>query len=343
MKKNILFGILLLSVSWLLMGFDSSETAESVLEKSEEAMQGVQDLSAGLDLDLDADFEIGDGTITSDISLLLNAEFTMDMTLDPFALRLEGTYDFSALGTGEPGLVRIYVVPDGEDMMIYLYYQEDTSEDADDSSGTWFYSKDDTTNWTGGILTDGTLTTGSSGGNALGYTLTPEAVEYNGCECYELSTTLDASTLTDLLDIEDNETVSLVLSFLDGIRLTLDYYVDTATCQPAGFHMDLDDSDLTSLNALLQTFLSGFDSEDAETSAALILNKSSLDLPITCGDVNPISVPQEALDAVESGEAEYLDDSDDAENETEDAIDEDIEELIEDYTGEEGGDTAEAA
>ncbi len=301
MKKNLLIGILVIGVSVLLCGFDSSESAESVLEQSGEAALESSDISVDLDLNCDIAFEIGDGTITSEIDLLLGADLAIDLILDPLAVRIDGSYQISALGSDSLGRIALYAVPvEGEDMTVYIY----TGEEEDDFSGNWYYSTD-TAQEAADLFSAETSDSGT-GLSDLGFVLAPEAAEYHDTECYLLSTSLGTSMLEELTG-EDGD-AAFVISLLDGICLKIDYYIDTETYLPAGFHLDLNDSDLTSLNSFLQSLLSQFDSEDAETSAALLLNDVSLDLTFSYGTVDSITVPQEALDAVASGQAELLDD-----------------------------------
>ncbi len=330
MRKSILIGSLLLGASAMLVGFDSSETAESVLEKSAEAVQDASDLSIGFDLNFDADFEIGDGTITSDLSFLLGADFTIDLTRDPYALRLDGSYELSALGTGQPGSLTLYAVPDEAGGMIAYIYVADDTEEEEAPSGTWYYSKDAAADLTDLFPEDSFSSDTDNAVTNPGFTLSPEAVRYSGSECYLLSMSMDETMLSDLIGEDPDAAAAMILPLLDGIVLNIDYYVDTATYQPAGITLDLNDSDLSALNALLESLLSAYDSEDAETSAAIILNDVSLDLPFSFGPVDPITVPQEALDAVANGTAVSLDE--DAEEESE-----------EDFRYEEDGDFPEAA
>ena len=83
------------------------------------------------------------------------------------------------------------------------------------------------------------------------------------------------------------------------------YCIDTATYLPVSAHIDLNDTDTTPLDQYIGMALGSM----AEGSTmSLTLNDLSMDMTMNYGAANDITVPQEALDAVASGEAVNTDD-----------------------------------
>jgi hypothetical protein len=157
----------------------------------------------------------------------------------------------------------------------------------------------------------------------ISFELAPEAADVDGTECYLLSTTLDASSLETLLDKsaeltgeELPEEFSTYLALLDGLKLDMDYYVDTTTYLPVKMHMDMNDSDLSIINQLITAQFANFTSDEATSSTAeLVLNDLSIDAVYTYGDVAEIVVPDEALAAeAENGTTSLSDLADEVED-----------------------------
>ena len=99
-----------------------------------------------------------------------------------------------------------------------------------------------------------------------------------------------------------NDDVNTVLSLMTGLKLNIAYYVDTTTYLPVKVHMDMNDSDLTMINTLVNAYLGSAESEDAPASTAeLILNDVSIDMMTSYNTGVEITVPQEALDAEAAG------------------------------------------
>ena len=95
-------------------------------------------------------------------------------------------------------------------------------------------------------------------------------------------------------DLSSNTDVATALAYLDGISLKVQYYIDTTTYLPVSMHMDLNDSDLTNLNAV---FAGALASSDDSSTAEIVLNDASIDVTCAYGDAVDITVPDEALQA----------------------------------------------
>ncbi|MCD7884603.1 MAG: hypothetical protein LUI87_12990 [Lachnospiraceae bacterium] len=327
MKKKLVLGILGLGAASLLCGFDSAETAESVMEKMQENAASAENMTSEFDMNFDVSVAIGDGSTTTTIQALVTADLDIAATLDPLATSVTGTFGISTLGTDETIAMQVYMVTEDDDLNAYIY-TEDSSYD-EEGAGTWQYgsASDLGIDFDLDSLLDMSSSYDYSDLTEWGITfdLASEAADYNGTECYLLSTVIDSANITTILDKAeelageelteeaglDDETMDMILELLDGLQIKIEYYVDTATYLPAGMHIDLNDTDMTAINTFATEMLSAyFDSEDSDTTTTIeiILNDTSMDYSVSYEDAVEITVPQEAYDAIASGEAENLGD-----------------------------------
>ncbi|MCD8105287.1 MAG: hypothetical protein LUF35_09885 [Lachnospiraceae bacterium] len=327
MKRKLVFGFLALSAASMLCGFDSTETAESVLEKMSESTASIESMSSELDMNFDIFVAIGDGSTTTTIQVLMTTDLDIAATLDPLATKIEGTVGLSALGTEETISMKVYTLTEGDDLNTYIY-TEDSSYD-EEGEGTWQYGSASDLDLD--IDIESLLDTSSSINYSdmeewgVVFELSPEAADYDGAECYLLSAVVDSSSLLTMIDKAeelagaefsdemelDDETMDLIYEMMDGLNIRIEYYVDSTTFLPVGVHIDLNDTDLSAINDYASELLASyFDDEDSDTTTTIeiILNDTSIDYSISYEDVGEITVPQEALDAIASGEAQSLDD-----------------------------------
>lgn len=314
MKKRLLLGVMALGAASMLCGFDSAETAESLEQKMQEANISFGGFTASIDANLDAAVNVSDGTTNSSIPVTGSLSMNADYALEPFAAKANATINFSALT--ESGAVdeEMYMVTDESGALKVYANVKETADDA----GEWAAFNIDNLNMEE-LLENAMNASGSFNSlSDLGLTLelAPEAADVNGTECYLLSTTIDSLAMTKILAASSEMTgqeipaeVSSVLALLDGLKLNLEYYVDTATYQIVKMHMDMNDSDLSIINQLITAYVSGLASEEAPASTVeLVLNDASIDALCSFGDAPAITVPQEALDAEASGGAASLED-----------------------------------
>ncbi|MCC8046020.1 MAG: hypothetical protein LIP12_11045 [Clostridiales bacterium] len=359
MKRKLFFGILVLGAASMLCGFDSAQTAESVMEKMQENTASMENMTSEFDMNFDVSVAIGDGSTTTTIQALATADLDIAATLDPLATSVTGTFGVSALGTAENIAMQVYMVTEGDDLSAYIYTEDSSYQEA--GEGDWQYG---TAEDLGVDLDLDSLLEMSSSYDyddmtewGLTFELSPEAADYNGTECYLLSMVIDSSNFTTILDKAeeltgedlaedagvDDETMEMVLELLDGLKIKVEYYVDTATYLPVGMHIDLNDTDMTSINAFVSELIGAyFDSEDSDstTTIEIILNDASMDYSLSYDDAVEITVPQEALDAVASGEAENLGDLD--EYDYDEDYDDDYDYDYDDADEDPGADTASA-
>ncbi|MCC8067589.1 MAG: hypothetical protein LIO94_10910 [Clostridiales bacterium] len=322
MKKKLILGLLALSTASMLCGFDSAETAESILDKATEASSSVDGIDAGTTLNCDLAVNIGDGTTTSSIAVLVTADLDVQATLDPLATMVDGSMSISTFGQSEDLILKMYMVT-GEDDSVEAYtYTEDSSSDAE-GEGSWEYTSESGIDIQSLMDLSSTIDYSDMAAWGLDFTLASEAADYEGTECYLLTSVLDSSSFTTVLnkaeelvgedvlgDISEEE-LSSALELLDGLKLNIEYYISTETYLPVAMHMDMNDSDLSTLNAYVATMLAGYLSDDDTSTVEIVLNDLSMDYTFSYEEISAITVPEEALEAIAAQEA------DDTEGETE--------------------------
>lgn len=323
MKRKLILGVLALGAASMLCGFDSAETVDSLTQKMQEANTSLEGFSADMTFNLDAALNISDGTTDSSIPITADGTINADYALNPFAAEADATINVSALTTNQSITEKMYMVTDESGAFkVYVNLQEDA-----DLPASWYVSSIDDLNIE--ELMENSANASASIGDlsdwGISFELAPEAADVNGTECYLLSATLDSATINTILakssEISGEEIpaeVSTYLALLNGLKLKLEYYVDTATYQLVKLHMDMNDSDLSIINQLITSYISGMASDEAPASTVeLVLDDLSLDALCSFGEAPVITVPQEALEAEDAGAATSLNDLADA---AEDAV-----------------------
>ncbi|MCD8335978.1 MAG: hypothetical protein LUD18_01640 [Lachnospiraceae bacterium] len=321
MKNKWVIGLLALGSVSMLCGFDSAQTTESVLAQMKENSASVESISSSFDLNCDIAINVSDETTTSSIGIFVGADYDIQAALDPFAAALTGTMTISTFGEGETIDMQMYMIS-GDDTVDTYVYTEDSASD-EEGEGTWEYSSVSAEDYDLQSLIDlsESLTYSQITEWGVTFTLASEAADYDGTECYLLTAVMDSSTVStvlekaeelaaesgeDLSDLTGDTDLDSVLELLEGLKVKIEYYVDTATYLPVAMHIDLNDSDLTSLNDYLADYLA---SEGDSSTIEVILNDLSLDYTMSYDDAEEITVPQEALDAIAAGEAEDLEET----------------------------------
>lgn len=308
MKKKVLFCIATLGAASMLFGFDSAETADSLMEKMQTASQEAAGCTMDMDFNMDVNLNIGDGTSTSTMNIVANGGFDIAANMDPLAMSMDGSMKLSSMGTNEDITMKMYGV---------------TSEDG--QFDTYVYTEDSTTGESGweheateipGGMEELMKQSANIDLNEYGlnFELAPEAADVDGTECYLLTAVMDSASFQTLIDkaaelsgedLSSDDDVAMVLSMLDGIKLKFEYYVDAATYLPVKFHMDLNDSDMAAINQYAAMAMGDM---GEGTTIEIVLSDVSFDASMVYGGANDITVPEEALAAAEAGAADTLED-----------------------------------
>ncbi len=312
MKKNLLFGLAVLGTASMLCGFDSAQTADDVLNNMQQAETDMQSMSMDMSMDVDVAVNVGDGTTTSTIAVAAGGDFSIDYILDPMAMSMEGSMSLSTFGQNEDITMKMYAVTnENGDFETYTYTADSTSGEEG-----WVYEESEGMDMSQLMELSKSFTADTYKEWGITFELAPEAADVNGTECYVLTTSLDSDTISTILNKvtelageaavsqDDLDLATSYMTYLNGLKMNLEYYVDAATYVPVSMHIDMNGSDLSALNSLLGLAMGGSEG----TSVELQLNVFSIDCTMSYDDVTEITVPQEALDAVASGEATSVND-----------------------------------
>lgn len=319
MKKNfrnrLLAVIAAASSSFLLLsGFDSSLTAQDIQSKGNAAVLESNGMSYSINgtADLSIDAAMGDQTQSLPINgnLTLNGSFIFS----PFSMAITGSASGDAAGMGVGGSV---------DLEMYMLSQEDgtgimyvkTTAGGDDAWHAATLSAEDMSKM------ENTVTSSISGdisavSDQLGVdvsaiqekansfvSVSPEAADLDGVECYELTASMTGddifSLLSDLLPLLSNagideSVLSTYQMFTSGLQVNTAAYYDANTFLPKYSVVDLGSSDFSMIAQLLGAMM--FSSEDSTEAPAITLNVGALALEATFMDApTAIEAPPEAL------------------------------------------------
>lgn len=299
MKKKLLTGILVLGTAAMLCGFDSAETVESLSQKMMEASASVENESADMALNVDLGLDIGDGQTTSTIAIAAKGDFSLDAFMDPLSMKMDGSMSLSTFGQTQEMSMQMYgITNDAGELETYTYTEDSTTGES---------------GWVRQVMTGMNVEELMGMSQSMGFEdmaewgfefeLAPEAADFNGTECYLLSMTVDSDSFATMMqkvseiageELADSEDLNMALAMLDGIKMNIAYYIDTATYLPVGMHLDMNDSDFSIISQLLQASMATGE-EAANTTVDFNMNDFSVDLAMSYGDAEEVVVPEEAI------------------------------------------------
>ncbi len=313
MNKFMITGLAAFSAVSLLCGFDSAETADSILEKVTAAYESTEDFSAEIEFNLDSSLEVTDSKASSAITMTIDGDISAAYTMDPHAVQAGGTITLNTLGLGQDMEGQLYAVPDEDGSFDVYAFTKQTEDDP----GTWIFAETGTLDFDEFRDLSRAVSIGDfSGWNLpeLSFTLAEKPAEIDGIECYELTTELDSAnevflklfeTADDAVSENSKKLLDLLLDNLTGLKMKITYYISTSDYLPISVHIDMSDSDLTTLSDLL---VKNFESYLKGADVTLVPKELTIDVKMSYEDVPEITIPQEALDAVASGDAENVKD-----------------------------------
>ena len=305
MKKKLVLGLAVLGSASMLCGFDNTQTANDVLQKTQDATKNVAGATMTMKMNLDGALNVSDGSTTSTLQAKLTGNFDLAANKDPYGMKMEGNVEMSFFGQNQTVDLEMYGLTNEDGAFDSYIYTKDSAT----GEGQWQHTTDSSIDYSQLINLSNSFNVSDYADWGLTFELAPEAAEVDGKECYLLTAVIDKDALNTLInksseltgeDLSSDTDVATALAYLDGISLKLQYYIDTTTYLPVSMHMDLNDSDLTNLNALLAGALAS--SSDDTSTAELVLNDLSFDISCTYGDAVDITVPDEAIQAAQDVE-----------------------------------------
>ena len=304
MKKKLVLGLAVLGTASMLCGFDNTQTANDVLQKTQEASKDAAGVTMTMKMNFDGAVNVNDGSTTSTLQAKLTGGFDMAANMDPFGMQMDGNAAVSFFGQNQTVDMKMYAVTNEDGALDTYVYSKDSAT----GEGQWEHTTDSSIDYSQLINLSNSFNVSDYADWGLTFELAPEAAEVDGKECYLLSAVIDKDALNTLInksseltgeDLSSDTDVATALAYLDGISLKLQYYIDTTTYLPVSMHMDLNDSDLTNLNAV---FAGALASSDDSSTAEIVLNDASIDVTCAYGDAVDITVPDEAIQAAQDVE-----------------------------------------
>ena len=90
MKKKLVLGLAVLGTASMLCGFDNTQTANDVLQKTQEASKDAAGVTMTMKMNFDGAVNVNDGSTTSTLQAKLTGGFDMAANMDPFGMQMDG-------------------------------------------------------------------------------------------------------------------------------------------------------------------------------------------------------------------------------------------------------------
>lgn len=303
-KKGTIAAVLAAALAAALFVSGCSPFKPSLLSLANSTVKNVGKAeSAAVTMNLNSEFALKQTDFGIEADIQLDIASDMEVTKNPQLTKGTADIEVGVLGQKQPVKMDFYV------------------DNADDGTATT-YSRIEKGRWTKKVLkTKGEGQTDSlnnpllvSGGlvklmmeNPMGAELHEETTSVNGKDAYRITMTVPGDMVKTILETlsEDKEEEKLIdLNELDWDAITLpgeiDIYKDSKL--PARIYVDLQSAGVQ-LTSLLLSKLTGENGALPLDSLTLEVEKCTLELIFDrYGEIEPIEIPQEVLDAKEESE-----------------------------------------
>ena len=101
MKKKLVLGLAVLGTASMLCGFDNTQTANDVLQKTQEASKDAAGVTMTMKMNFDGAVNVNDGSTTSTLQAKLTGGFDMAANMDPFGMQMDGNAAVSFFGQNQ--------------------------------------------------------------------------------------------------------------------------------------------------------------------------------------------------------------------------------------------------
>lgn len=297
----------------LLTGFDSAATAEDVLAKYSEASKSITEVASDVTLDADVDLEIPE--METSFKITANGDMDIAATIDPLNVSALTSVNVSAMGQDMNIGLDMYLVT-MDDGTLGMFMKQDMGEGAE-----WSYTPSESPVSMDELKELIAKANVDFSQLPITFTLADEAVDVNGKECYELTSSLTPDDLVALVqyaakyagDIageevpvteEDIESVAAMASYIQGLLLNITLDVDAETYQAMRCRIDLDGTDWTAIAPIIASFMDMTDEEGAPYTLNITANSLYLEYVYNYDEPVAIEVPEEALAAMNEEAAE---------------------------------------
>lgn len=313
MKKKFVALLMVAGLSCTPLTAAAEEvTPESIMNAAGEYSDSLSSMSMKMALNFDGAMDIAsEDTPASTLALSMDGDFDVKYIAEPIQMSMTGTFDVAMMGQKQTMGMEMYMIASDDSSTVDTYIK------MDDGSGTdmeWQHQQVDMEQFlsTMGVSSIEELNQ-LSGEDLLPEGITLEWSLDDQTDAYLLSSELPFSDLLPLVEESmsasgsepDDESIQMIESLLGGFKLNFSYTIAKEDYAPQAFHVDFNDSDLTSLNELVSYYMlySQEDSDTAGMTITLKLNDFSMDGTYDYTPVDKIEVPADAL----ATEAEKID------------------------------------
>lgn len=300
----------------LLSGFDSSLTVEDITGNMQTSMMERGGMSCDVVGTADASIDVTAGGETQSLPISGSLDYSIQMTVEPFAMAISGSAagDASAMGMSGGIELEMYMLEleDGSGVMYMRLPQgEDTAWHAAALSSDYMEStvgavkaafSGDTQAAAKGMGLDLSALQEKFGADAQ---LAPEAVNVNGIDCYEITQTVDGDTLygavSEVLSAMpqagiDSSSLAAFQMLFSGIRMDTVTDCSVEDFAPVYASVDLSGSDFGMIAQMFGAMTG--QSQDASQIPEVKVNVNALNVAMNYSEApEQIEVPAEALAA----------------------------------------------
>ena len=316
--RNKMFAVTAAAVSsfLLLSGFDSTLTAEDVLEKSRGAWEQAGGFTAAVVADADLSIDVVAGEATQSLPIKGNADYEVQYIAEPFALSVCGNASGDAPAMGMAG---------GIEMDAYIVEQEDGSGisyirmpiTGDNAWHAATITAEDLSQMKEGLAAamkgEAPADLNVSGIDLSGIIeqisgdmlLSSEPVSVDGVDCYEISKSIDGETLSGILSQVassipqaglDEASLSAFQTLFSGLKADVFTDCSVEDFVPMYAEIDLSGSDFNTIGQMVGSMMGMGGSEDSTQVPQVNVAVNALRCTVSYYEVpEEITVPEEAL------------------------------------------------
>ncbi|MDO4615044.1 MAG: hypothetical protein Q4B15_05375 [Lachnospiraceae bacterium] len=293
---------------------DSSLSATDILDKANEYQQSVTSMTMPMTMNFAGALKMSMSGMELTMDAKGSADINAEMIVEPMQMKMTGSMSFDIMDQSMGGNLESYILVDDENNLMDLYQKVDYKEDDTETTGEWMHDQQDLKEILEafGVSSIKELQSLSTE-DALGEDIKIEWAVAEQDNAYEVSGKLAFADLKSLIqqsveaqsgdmDDETKAAVELVYGFMDPISVNISYVINKDTFATESIHMDLNDTDMEALNAmiapLIESYYGAGDDEEIP-EMVLSLEDISIDATYTYNDVAEIVVPSEASSATE--------------------------------------------
>ena len=173
MKKKLVLGLAVLGTASMLCGFDNTQTANDVLQKTQDATKNVAGATMTMKMNLDGALNVSDGSTTSTLQAKLTGNFDLAANMDPYGMKMEGNVEMSFFGQNQTVDLEMYGLTNEDGAFDSYIYTKDSAT----GEGQWQHTTDSSIDYSQLINLSNSFNVSDYADWGLTFELAPEAAE----------------------------------------------------------------------------------------------------------------------------------------------------------------------